>query len=322
MSRAASETGRFLLRRGAQGIVTCFILSVVVYLGAQVLPGNPGRAVLGPTADQVAVDAFNASVGYDRPVVVRYLEWIGGIFTGDLGVSYVYGLPVSELIGPAFGRSLLLGLVAILLCVPLALLGGVIAALNRDKLPDRAITIGGMSLSAVPEFVTGIALLLVFGVWLRVLPITASAGAAGGVSLPGLVLPAVTLALGIFGYIARVARAGTVVALDADFTRTARLKGITPARVLFSHVLRNGLQPAVVVTATQAGYMLAGLVVIERLYNYQGLGLLILQSAQSKDFPVLQTAILLVGVVYIVFAIVADYLLTRMDPAVGKAVVT
>jgi peptide/nickel transport system permease protein len=300
---------RFLARRALFALITLWLLSVGVFFGAQVLPGNPGRAILGAYADPSAVAALNQQLGYDRPVVTRYLDWLGGVLTGDFGESYLFRSPVGPLI---------LGFVALLIVVPLSLLGGVLAALRRGRPVDRVITLGGMAISVVPEFVTGIVLLLVFGLWWPILPVSATPppGADALVWLQHLLLPAIALAAGLFGYIARVTRAGTVDVLGADYTRTAVVKGLRPRTVITRHVLRNSLLPTITVTATQVGYMIGGLVVIERLFNYQGLGLLILNAGQKKDFPLLQASVLLIGVLYILVTLVADLVQAFLNPRV------
>jgi peptide/nickel transport system permease protein len=309
---------RFLARRALFALITLWLLSVGVFFGAQVLPGNPGRAILGAYADPAAVDALNHQLGYDRPVVTRYLDWLGGVLTGDFGESYLYRSPVGPLIRDALANSLKLGLVALLIVLPLSLVGGVIAALRRGRPVDRVITLGGMAISVVPEFVTGIVLLLVFGLWWPILPVSATPppGADPLVTLQHLLLPAVALAAGLFGYIARVTRAGTVDVIGSDYTRTAVVKGLRPRTVVTRHVLRNSLLPTITVTATQIGYMIGGLVVIERLFNYQGLGLLILNAGQKKDFPLLQASVLLIGVLYIVVTLLADLAQAFLNPRV------
>ena len=224
--------GRFLLKRLGLAAITLLLLSVIVFFGTQVLPGNVGRRILGPFADQSAVDALNERLGTDRGLLTQYWDWLTGLFTGDFGTSLAQNVPVTELMGNALVNSLKLAAFAFVLVVPLAIFGGVVAALRRDRLTDRIITIGGLSLSVVPEFVSGIILILVFGLWLDLLPVSARAPAGASIptQLEYLLLPALTLVILLFGYIARITRAGTIEALDADYTRTAVLKGLPGAR--------------------------------------------------------------------------------------------
>ena len=309
---------RFLLKRLGLAAITLFLLSVIVFVGASVLPGNVARRILGPFADQAAVEALNERLGTDRSLVTQYWDWISSFFQGDMGDSYALNVPVSELIGNALGNSAKLAVFAFVLVVPLAILGGVVAALRRDTLTDRVITIGGLTLSVVPEFVSGIMLILVFGLWLDVLPVSARAPAGSGflTQLEYLLLPALTLVVLLFGYIARITRAGAIESLDADYTRTAVLKGLPRRTVIRRHVLRNSLLPTIAVVATQTGYLIGGLVVIETLFNYPGLGRLIFTAATQKDLPVLESAVLIVGIVFLVAMLLADLAYSLLNPRI------
>jgi peptide/nickel transport system permease protein len=309
---------RFLLKRLGLAAITLFLLSVIVFVGASVLPGNVARRILGPFADQAAVEALNERLGTDRSLVTQYWDWISSFFQGDMGDSHALNVPVSELIGNALGNSAKLAVFAFVLVVPLAILGGVVAALRRDTLTDRVITIGGLTLSVVPEFVSGIMLILVFGLWLDVLPVSARAPAGSGflTQLEYLLLPALTLVVLLFGYIARITRAGAIESLDADYTRTAVLKGLPRRTVIRRHVLRNSLLPTIAVVATQTGYLIGGLVVIETLFNYPGLGRLIFTAATQKDLPVLESAVLIVGIVFLVAMLLADFAYSLLNPRI------
>jgi peptide/nickel transport system permease protein len=308
----------FLSKRLGLAIVTLFLLSVLVFSTAQLLPGDVGRNVLGGFATQKSVDDFNHVHGLDRPIVVQYWDWVSSVLTGDLGKSIQYDVPVWSLLGPALVNSLKLAALAFVILVPLSILGGVAAALRQGKLTDRAVTVGGLSLTAIPEFVTGIVLIVVFGVVLKWLPTTAQAPSGAGffTQLEHLLLPAFALVMVLFGYIARMARAGTIEALDADYTRTAYLKGLGGQAVLGKHVLRNALLPTIAVIATQVGYLIGGLVVIEKLFNYPGIGQRVYTAAQYKDYTVLEAGILIVGIVYLVATLAADILYAVLNPRI------
>ncbi len=298
--------------------MTLVLLSLMVFFGGQVLPGNVGRAILGPFADERAVVALNQQLGLDRPYLVQYWDWISHFVQGDMGMSYVFRSPVAPFVLDALGNSLKLAAVAFLLVVPLGILGGIIAALNVNRPLDRIISLTGLSATVLPEFVTGIVLILVLGVWLQWLPIAATwpEGAGFATQLYHLILPSLPLFLVLFGYIARMARAGMIEALDADYTRTAVLKGLPWSTVIRRHVLRNALLPTITVIATQTGYLIGGLVVIETLFRYQGIGSLILTAARGKDFPVLQAGVLTVGVVFSLAALIADLAYTLLNPRI------
>jgi peptide/nickel transport system permease protein len=308
----------FLLKRLGLSLITLWLLSVMAFTGAQVLPGNIGRAMLGPFADQRAVDALNHEMGTDRPVLVQYADWVSKFAVGDMGKSYAYRAPVAPFLITALGNSAKLALVAFVLVVPLGILGGVIAALNVGRPIDRSLTIVGLSATIVPEFVSGIVLILIFGVWLKWLPISATwpnnAGLATQVYY--LLLPSIPLVLVLFGYIARMARAGMIEALDSDYTRTAILKGLPRRTVIWRHVLRNALLPTISVIATQTIYLIGGLVVIETLFHYQGIGSLIFTAANKKDFPMLQAGVLTVGALFTVASLLADLLYALLNPRI------
>jgi peptide/nickel transport system permease protein len=285
---------------------------------AQVLPGDVARRILGPFADQRAVDVLNHELGTDRSLIAQYLDWIGGVLTGDLGESQSLRVPVSDVLWPALENSAKLAVLAFVIVVPLAILGGVTAARHEGQARDRIISIGGLSATAIPDFVWAVTLLIVFSLGLGLFPSTAQFpdGAGPLTQLKYLFLPAMCLVFVLFGYISRMARAGTIESLDADYTRTAVIKGLPERTVIRRHVLRNSLLPTIAVVATQLGYMFGGLVVIEFIFNYNGLGQLIFRAAQSKDFPLLQSSVLLVGVVFLVATLVADILYSVLNPRV------
>jgi peptide/nickel transport system permease protein len=299
-------------------LITLFLLSVIVFAISTILPGNVGRAVLGPFATQESVDALNEQLGTDRPVLEQYLDWAGGLLHGDLGTSLTTQVPAWDLLGPALANSLKLALVAFLICVPLSILGGVISGLRYGRATDKGITIAGISFAAMPEFVTGIILILVFSIWLGWLPVTAQweEGANVLTQVKYLLLPAVTLTLVLFGYISRITRAGMIEALDSDYARTAYLKGLPSSVVVRRHLLRNALLPTIAVVAVQCGYLVGGLVVVEVLFNYQGVGLLIYEAAREKDISLLTAGVLVVGTVYLVVTLVADILYAVLNPRI------
>lgn len=307
-----------MVRRVPYALVTLLILSVLVFAGGQLLPGDVGRAVLGPLADPRAVAALNHQLGADRPALVQYGDWIGRFVRGDMSQSFSYRSPVAPFVEAALLNSLKLGGVAFGLVVPLGIVGGIAAALNRGRLLDRAIVLVGLSATVVPEFVSGIVLILVFGIGLKLFPISATPppGSGAGTQLYHLILPAVPLVLVVFGYIARMARAGTVEALDSDYARTAVLKGLARRQVVLRHVLRNALLPTITVVASQTGYLVGGLVVIETLFHYQGIGSLIYAAARGHDFPMLEAGIMTVGVIYVVSTLLADLILAALNPRI------
>ncbi len=312
---------RFLLRRFALAFVTLFVLSVLVFAASQLLPGDIGRNVLGPFASASDVKLLDHKLGVDQPVYIQYANWVWKFVRGNLGTSLEYQVPVASLLGPSLVNSLKLAAVAFALVAPLSIVGGVFAALRRGRLPDRVITLTGLSLTAVPEFISAIVLILIFGVLLKWLPVTAAfpVDADFFTQVYYLLLPGMALVMVLFGYIARMARTGTIDALDSDYTRTAFLKGLKTSTVILRHVLRNSLLPTIAVIATQMGYLIGGLVVIEKLFNYNGIGQRIYTAAQNKDFTMLQSGVLVVGLVYLTATLIADILYSLLNPRIRYA---
>jgi peptide/nickel transport system permease protein len=310
--------GGIVVKRAALSLVTLWLLSAMVFAGGQLLPGDVARAILGPLADARAVANLDRQLGLDRPLLIQYWDWVSHFVTGDMGQSYAYRAPVAPFVLAALSHSVKLGAVAFILVVPLSITAGVWSALHAGRPVDRIIGIIALSATVLPEFVTGIVLIMIFGVWLKVLPITASwpPGAAPSTQIYHLLLPSLPLVLVLFGYLARMTRAGTIEALAADYTRTAVLKGLTRRAVLWRHVLRNALLPTITVTATQLGYLMGGLVVVEMLFRYPGIGGLIYDAARDKDFPMLEGGVLTVGVIYTVAGLAADVLHALLNPRI------
>jgi len=306
----------FLLKRLGLMVLTLWLLTLIVFFAGQILPGDPARATLGNLAAPSAVQALDHQLGVDRPLLTRYGSWFGGLLHGNLGTSYAYQSAVEPFIRAALINSIKLAVLAFVIVVPLGIFGGVIAALYAGRGTDRAISVTGASLTTVPEFVSGIVLIVIFGVELKWLPVTASAGQGASAlqQLRHLILPAIPLVFVLFGYIARMARAGTIDVLASDYTRTAILKGLPRRTVIRRHVLRNSLLPTITVIATQTGYLIGGLIVVETLFNYQGLGNLIFKAANAHDFPMLEAGVLIIGIVYVVATLIADVLLTLLNP--------
>lgn len=314
----AGDMLRFIIRRLGLALVSLWLLSVLVFIGTNLLPGDVGRRILGPFATQESVDLLNTRLGTDRPLLTQYFDYIGNLLTGDLGNSVSFARPVTEMLGSALANSAKLAVLAFVIVVPLSIFAGVLAALKRGSLTDRSITVFGLSATVIPEFVSGIVVIVVFAITLGWLPGGAQAPAGSGVfqQIRYLILPAIPLVLVLFGYIARITRAGMIDALDADYTRTAILKGLPRRTVIRRHVLRNALLPTIAVVATQVGYLFGGLVAVEVLFNYQGVGRLIFDAAQKADFPLLAGGVLVIGVIYQLSTLVADTLYGVLNPRV------
>ena len=312
--------GRFILRRIGLTLVTLVIVSMTVFAAAQLLPGDLGRTILGPYATKAQVDALNHQLGADQPLPVRYWNWAGDFVRGDWGTSPVQNVEVRPYVLGRFKNSLILAAFAFVLIVPLSIAFGVVAALNYGKALDRCITITGLSVIALPEFVMGVFLIVVFAVQLGWFPVISQVPGTNPVDwFRQLLLPALPLMFVLFGYVSRMARAGTVDALQSDYARTAVLKGLPRRTVVRRHVLRNALLPTITVVAVQIGYLVGGLVVVESLFSYPGIGQLILTAATGHDLPTLEAAVLLIALVYTVANLLADVLYAVLNPRVRLA---
>jgi peptide/nickel transport system permease protein len=305
---------RFILTRLGLALITLWLLSVIVFVLGQVLPSDPGRSILGPLAAPSAVHALDHQLGVDKPILTQYWHWISNF----PGTSNQYQAPIGPILTSALGRSLKLAIFAFIILVPLGILGGVVSALNAGKPIDRTISVVGQTLLTVPEFVSGIVLLVVFAVALGWLPVTATAPPGSGffTQLKYLILPVIPLVMVLFGYIARMARVGTIEALDSDYARTATLKGLPRGVLIRRHVLRNSLLPTITVIATQTGYLIGGLVVVEFLFRYNGIGELTYNAATQHDIPMLEACVLTIGVVYMLVTLVADIAFSLLNPRI------
>lgn len=308
----------YVLKRLLLVPVTMVVVSLIVFALAQLVPGDVGRAILGPYATAAQVHRLDAQLGYDRPVLVRYWHWITSFVTGHWGSSPVLDVPIRPLITSRVGNSLLLAAVAFVIVVPVSVALGVVAGLRPGSRRDRSISITGLSLLGMPEFVGGTILLVVVGVVLHWLPTTAQAPPGAGLltRVHYLLLPALALVPVLLGYLSRMARAGTAETARSAFVRTARLKGVPERVVLGKHLLPNALLPTMTVVAVQVSYLVGGLVVIEELFNYQGIGKLFLDSATTHDIPTLADITMLLAAVYLIVSLLADVGYALLDPRI------
>lgn len=299
-------------------VLTLWMLATIVFLLVNVLPGDVGRKVLGPTANADDVAAFNQRLGTDKPLIEQYLRSLKNLATFDFGDSFQSGSPVMDLLWPALGRSAKLAALAFVITIPISIAAGIFAARRQDKLADRVVVNAGLASSSLPEFVTASVLLAVFAVNWKVGSVYANV--PPGTSLFGqleyLLLPAMAMVVSYFGYIARMTRAGVITALHSDYVRTATLKGLDSGQVMRRHVLRNALAPTITVISVQIGYLFGGIIGVEKVFNYAGLGTMMLNAVGKKDIPVLQTAVLMVGIIYMVSTLIADLLIATLNPRV------
>ncbi len=309
---------RFIARRIVLALITLWLLATIVFIITNVLPDNVGRTILGPFAPQETVDALNERLGTNRPILIRYVDSLRGLVTLDFGNSFVSGKPVLPQVVGAVGRSAKLAGLALLITIPISIAAGLYAARRRDRAADRAIVLLGVTLSSIPEFVTGTILVVVVGVQLGWLPVLATAPETANIltQIRFLLLPAIAMAIVYFGYIARMTRAGTIEVLQSDYTRTALMKGLTTGQTMRRHVLRNALVPTVAVIAVQIGYLFGGIIAVEKIFNYNGMGSTMLFAAQHKDLPMLTAGVIVIGLVYMLATLTADLIMAWMNPLI------
>ena len=307
----------FVVRRLLLGVVTLFITSLIIFAATQVLPGDAARSILGRSATPESLAELRRQLGLDEPVLTQYWEWISGVLTGDLGTSLANGLPVSEVIGERIVYSLFLMVIAAVISVPLGIALGAASARRRDSAFDQTTSVATLGLAALPEFVVGITLVVLFATtvfeWLPGVAVTEPG--VGPWNYPKeLILPVITLVIAVVPYTARIMRASTVEILESDFVEMARLKGLPERRVLWRHAVPNALAPTFQVTALNLAYLAGGIVVIEAVFNYQGVGLLLVDSVRARDMPVVQAVALLIAALYVILNLLADLATILVSP--------
>ncbi|HEV7846481.1 MAG TPA: ABC transporter permease [Thermoleophilaceae bacterium] len=304
-------------RRVVLGLLTMVLLSMLVFAATEVLPGDAARAVLGNSATPARLKALQEQLHLDAPVPLQYLRWAGDLVRGDLGNSLANGGPVSEIVGPRLLNSAFLIFLAGAIGSVLGVLAGVIAAARRDRLFDTVTSVASLALSALPEFVVALGLItLLSTLVLHAFPAVSvfPSGTAPWEHPDALVLPVATLVILIFPYIFRMTRATMIEALASDYAELAELKGLDRRRVLFAHALPNAAPAIVQVIALNFLYLAGGIVVVEYVFNYQGLGQALVGAVDTRDIPVIQCIVLILAGFYLVVNIASDLLAVVLTP--------
>lgn len=309
---------RYLLRRIGFLLLTLLISSALIFVICRLLPGDVARVILGREASDAAVAALREDLGLNRPLPLQYLNWLAGFVSGDWGTSYSTRQPIRDLVGERLANSLMLAGLTGLIAVPLAIGLGVLAGLRADKPADAVISISSLAVVGLPEFVTGLLLIDLFAFRLRWLPANSSIapGASFLEALPQLVLPALTATLVLLAYIVRLTRAGVIEELKQGYVRTAALKGLPWRTVVLRHVLRNALLPTITVVAISMGWLISGLIVVENVFNYPGLGRLLTFAIDRRDLPLLQAISMITVLIFAVSNLVADLLYAALNPRI------
>jgi len=297
-------------------VLTLLIVSLVIFAGVELLPGDLATAFLGREATPTKLASLRSELGLNRPAVERYLNWLGNILHGDLGISLARNKPISELIGFRMRNTLPLGITAALIGLPLALVLGIIAGLTRDRMPDIWISTISLIFMTMPEFVTATFLILLFAITWPIFPAVTIVPPNSPIKelLPNIALPAIALTFVMVAHNLRMVRTNVINAMTSEYTQMATLRGIPRARVILRHVLPNALVPTVNLLALYIAWLISGVVIIEQVFNYPGIGTLMIQSVHDRDLPLIQAIVLIIASSYVLINIGADLLVIMLDP--------
>lgn len=312
---------RFLLKSILQLIPTLFIASILIFAIIALSPGDPVAMLLGPEATPEQIEAEQARIGLDKPIVVRYAVWLSDVVQFKLGYSLTNGRPVSELITTAFPKTVQLAIISMLVSVFFGFILGILSALKPNSPVDAVITTLSSIALAVPNFWLGLMMILIFSVRLKWLPPSGTGEIEGSyiLNFKYLLMPVITIAVPQIAVFARYMRSAMLDVLSTDYIRAARAKGLFESRVISHHALRNAMIPVITIVGIQFGRLLAGAVITEAVFAYSGIGRLILVSIMNRDYPVVQASLMLVVVIFIITNLLVDLSYGILDPRVRVA---
>lgn len=305
-----------IARRTGAGILTLLIVSAVVFFITSLLPGDAAQMILGQNATPETVAALRQQLGLDQPLLMRYVHWLTGMLQGDFGTSFASHLPVAQLVAQRIPATFELAGITTLICVPLALIIGIIAAMNRGSRLDRALVIGTMATVAVPEFLVATVAVLIFAVRLH----WVSAMSFGSPDsdllsyLKAYALPVLTLCCVLVAQMARMTRAAIINQLDSPYLEMARLKGGSPLRAVLRHALPNAVGPIANAISLSLSYLFGGVIIIETIFSYPGLASQLVDAVSNRDLPVVQLCVMLFAACYLVLLLLADILTIAFNP--------
>jgi peptide/nickel transport system permease protein len=308
---------KIIVRRILLGVLTLLLVSVLVFAATQTLPGDTARAILGKSATPATLKAMRQELGLDRPAVVQYGSWLSGIARGNLGESLAAKAPVTSVIGTRVRNSAVLVILAAIISIPLSILIGSLSGLLRDRPFDSTTSLGTLGLAALPEFVIGILLIGLFATQVfHLFPAVSvvQPNVPFTSQLDILILPALTLVLATSPYIVRILRASMIEVLESEYVQMARLKGMPENVVLRRHALPNAIIPAIQVIALNLAWLAGGVVVVEYVFNYPGIGLGLIDAINNRDVPEIQAIVLLIAALYVGFNLLADILTILVSP--------
>jgi peptide/nickel transport system permease protein len=305
-----------IARRFFLASITLFIISLLVFIGIEALPGDAATAYLGQSATKESLKALREEFGLNTPAPQRYLNWLGGFLRGDLGQSMARRKPVSEVIGNQFRNTVVLALAASLVGIPLAIVLGVITGLTRDKWPDILLSLLAILGMTLPGFVTATVLVYFFSIRVEWFPAIAMIPSDAPVSeiLPNIILPIITLTFVMVAHILRLVRTNMIDVLTSDYVQMARLKGIPMVRVIFLHALPNAMLPTINVVALTIAWLLGGVAIIETVFNYPGIGKLMINAIGDQDLGLVQGIAMILAGIYVGVNLIADLLTLFLNP--------
>jgi len=309
----------YIAKRISFMALSLLVTSLIIFLLLEVMPGDVVKIMLGQHATEEAVSSLRAELGLNRPLHIRYLSWINNLLHGNLGESmYMEGVKIAPLVIRRARNSALLAIACLFIFVPISLIFGALGGLTDSKIAEVFISITGLFALSIPSFVTGIFLIYIFSVALPLLP--ASSNIPPGTSifqnLESLILPAVSVSLVMFGYVARMTQSSMEDVLQSDYIRTARLKGIPDKYVIYKHALKNALLPSITVIGMNIGWLFGGLIVVEKLFGYPGIGYLLVMGLQSRDIPLVEVIMLFIVTIYLLANFITDLSYSILDPRV------
>ncbi|MEG3662441.1 ABC transporter permease [Celeribacter halophilus] len=312
--------GSYILKRLISAVPVLFGITVIVFLIMSMIPGDPATAILGSYATPENVEKLNRDLGLDKPLVQRYFIWLGNMLTGDFGRSFSLNRPVLDEILERFSATLVLAGTAFILCAILGILAGAISAARQYGLADKLITLVVLIGISIPSFFLGMMMILIFAVKLKWLPVSGMYAIYGGGDLPDLInhliMPASALAAVATGVIARMSRSAMLEVLRQDYIRTARAKGVRERRVLMGHALRAAMVSIIPVLGIQAGFVLSGAVYIEMVFQWPGVGRMLVDAILKRDLLLVQGGVVFVAACYVLFNIAVDVAQSLLDPRI------
>lgn len=312
--------GRYILRRLVSAVPVLLGITVIVFAIMAMIPGDPATAILGAYATPENVERLNRDLGLDAPAIQRYFIWLGNLLAGDFGRSYSLNRPVLDEILDRFGATLILAGVAFVICAVLGVLAGMASAARQYGWADKAITFAVIIGISIPSFFLGMLMILIFGVRLQWLPVSGMYAIYGGGDLPDLLrhlfMPAFALAVVATGVVARLSRGAMLEVLRQDYIRTARAKGVPERRVLMGHALRAAMVSIIPVLGLQAGFVLSGAVYIETVFQWPGIGRMLVDAILKRDLLLVQGGVVFVAAIYVLFNIAVDVAQSMLDPRI------